>query len=412
MSAVEKANQPPASPASGYTDADRATVARASALIPVLRARARETDAISRLPDATVKDLNDARLMELLTPRRYGGLQTNLATYKAVCAEIGRGCGSAGWVVALTNICNWLAATLYPQQVTDEIFGRPGGVRGCGVLPPRKARVRKVRGGFHIDEGLWGFNSGVYHANLDMLGIPVVDDDGKAVDEGLAIVPMEKVEILDDWDTIGLRGSGSSSVAVHDCFVPSERVASLPAAIQGRYNSQHLRDQPLYRLPFIPFLSLLLAFPQLGAGRGALDVFLEKMKTRGIQYTSYDKQAEAAVTHLQVAEASSKLDAAEAIIDRAIARIEEAALAGPDTMAFNARAKVRSDAGMASQLIWEAVDVLASGSGGSFAASNNLVNRYWRDVRVAGLHGVLCTSTSFELYGRLMCGQEANTPLV
>jgi alkylation response protein AidB-like acyl-CoA dehydrogenase len=412
MSALEQMSASPRGGAVAYPDADQVIVARASALIPALRARAKETDALSKLPGATIKDLNDARLMELLTPRRYGGLQTNVATYKAVCAEIGRGCGSAAWVVALTNICNWLAATLYPQQVTDEIFSRPGGVRGCGVLPPRKAKVRKVKGGFHIDEGLWGFNSGVYHANLDMLGIPVVDDDGKVIDEGLAIVPMERVEILNDWDTIGLRGSGSSSVAVHDCFVPAERVASLPKAIQGIYASQHLHDQQLYRLPFIPFLSILLTFPQLGAGRGALDVFLEKVKTRGIQYTFYDKQAEAPVTHLQVAEASSKLDAAEAVIDRAIERIEDAAGRGGDTMEFNARAKVRSDAGTASQLIWEAVDTLASGSGGSFAASSNLVNRYWRDVRVASLHGVLCTTTSWELYGRLLCGQEANTPLV
>jgi alkylation response protein AidB-like acyl-CoA dehydrogenase len=412
MSALEQSPRFYSSDAAAFGAVDQAVVARATALIPALRARARETDALSKLPDATVKDLNDARLLELLTPRRYGGLQTNIATYKAVCAEVGRGCGSAGWVVALTNICNWLAATLYSQEVTDEIFSRPGGVRGCGVLPPRKAKVRKVPGGMHIDEGLWGFNSGVYHANLDMLGIPVLDDDGKVVDEGLAIVPMEKVEILDDWDTIGLRGSGSSSVTVRDCFVPSERIASLPAAIQGKYASQHLSDQTLYRLPFIPFLSILLAFPQLGAGRGALDVFLEKMQTRGIQYTGYDKQSEAAVTHLQVAEASAKLDAAEAIIDRAIERIEDAAEHGRDYMEFNARAMVRRDAGMASQLIWEAVDGLASGSGGSFASASNLVNRYWRDVRVAGLHGVLCTSTSFELYGRLLCGQEANTPLV
>lgn len=409
MSAVEQISAPER--LSGDGDADRAVVARASALVPALRARARETDALCKLPDATVKDLNDARLLELLTPRRYGGLQTNLATYKAACAEIGRGCGSAGWIVALTNICNWLAATLYPQQVTDEIFSRPGGLRGCGVLPPRRAKVRRVPGGMHIDEGLWGFNSGVYHANLDLLGIPILDDDGKVIDEGLAIVPMEKVEILDDWDTIGLRGSGSSSVAVHDLFVPFERIASLPAAIQGNYAS-HLRDQPLYRLPFVPFLSILLAFPQLGAGRGALDVFLEKAKTRGIQYTSHERQLEATVTHLQVAEASAKLDAAEAVIDRAIERIEDAAQVGRDYMEFNTRAQVRRDAGMASQLIWEAVDALASGSGGSFAASSNLVNRYWRDVRVAGLHGVLCTSTSFELYGRLLSGQEANTPLV
>ena len=106
MSALEQMSASPRGVAAAYPDADQAIVARASALIPALRARAKETDALSKLPDSTIKDLNDARLMELLTPRRYGGLQTNLATYKAVCAEIGRGCGSAGWVVALTNICN------------------------------------------------------------------------------------------------------------------------------------------------------------------------------------------------------------------------------------------------------------------------------------------------------------------
>ena len=91
-----------------------------------------------------------------------------------------------------------------------------------------------------------------------------------------------------------------------------------PARFRVSYGSHYLDDQPLYRLPFVPFSSILLAFPQLGAGRGALDVFLEKMHSRGIQYTSYTKQAEAPVTHLQVAEASAKLDAAEAVIDRAM----------------------------------------------------------------------------------------------
>ena len=114
MNVREQSSPSPAGDVFGQEDADQAPVARATALIPALRARAKETDALCRLPDATVKDLNDARLMELLTPRRYGGLQTDIATYKAVCAEIGRGCGSAAWVVAITNICNWLAATLYP----------------------------------------------------------------------------------------------------------------------------------------------------------------------------------------------------------------------------------------------------------------------------------------------------------
>jgi 3-hydroxy-9,10-secoandrosta-1,3,5(10)-triene-9,17-dione monooxygenase len=43
-----------------------------------------------------------------------------------------------------------------------------------------------------------------------------------------------------------------------------------------------------------------LVFPALGAGRAALELFLEMLPNRGIKYTWYEKQAEATVTHLQV----------------------------------------------------------------------------------------------------------------
>ena len=74
MSALEQTAFASISGAAADGDADPILVARATALIPALRARARETDALSRLPDSTIKDLNNGRLMELLTPRRYGGL--------------------------------------------------------------------------------------------------------------------------------------------------------------------------------------------------------------------------------------------------------------------------------------------------------------------------------------------------
>ena len=120
------------------------------------------------------------------------------------------------------------------------MFGTPGGLRACSVLSSRKARVRSVQSGYIIDEGTWSFNSGVYHANWDLLGIPLVDSAGNVVDQGLAAIPIEQVQILNDWDTIGLRGSGSSSVAVRNLFVPAERVASIQAAITGRYASSSL----------------------------------------------------------------------------------------------------------------------------------------------------------------------------
>jgi 3-hydroxy-9,10-secoandrosta-1,3,5(10)-triene-9,17-dione monooxygenase len=58
----------------------------------------------------------------------------------------------------------------------------------------------------------------------------------------------------------------------------------------------------------VPFLAIMLDFPILGAVRTMLDLLLERLPSRGIQYTWYTKQAEATVTHLQVAEATAKID--------------------------------------------------------------------------------------------------------
>ncbi|MBU9360749.1 acyl-CoA dehydrogenase family protein [Burkholderia multivorans] len=392
-----------------FLDAHRELVSKATALRASLRSSAREVDAAGKLPDSVVKQLDDAGLFQLMTPSQYGGHQTTLRTYMEAVSEIGRGDPSAAWAATLINICSWLMASLYPKNVQEEVFGSNNKVRAAGVISPRKAKTRRVEGGIVVEEGFWGFNSGVYHADYDLLGIPVVDEAGNEIDQGLCIIPTSQITILNDWNTIALRGSGSSSVTVKDVFVPDERIASLSKAIENNYRD---RNEGIYTAAFIPMLAIILVFPALGIAKAAMDVFLEKLPNRGIQYTWYKKQDEAAVTHLQVGEASAKLDAARTIIERAVDEIDANAIAGGAAMPTEQRARIRRDVGYASQLIWEGVDLLATASGGSLAAESNFFNRIWRDARVANLHGVVCTTTNLELYGRIACGKEANTPLV
>lgn len=388
-----------------------ALITRATGLVPTLRSRTREVDELARLPDATVADLDAIGAFDLMIPRQHGGQQTSIRTYMEVVSEIGRGDGSAGWACALINICNWMLATLYPQSVSDPIFASGAKVRTSGVLSPRVAKVKRQPGGILIEEGLWGFNSGVYHAQWDLLGIPIVNEAGETVDQGLALIPIEDVTLLHDWDTIALRGSGSTSVSVKNLFVPDERIASVSKAIVGDYASTHLQGEALYRGAFIPLLAIILIFPALGVAKAALETFLAKLPGRGIQYTWYNQQDEAAVTHLQLGEASAKLDAARLVVERCVDEIDAHAVSGAE-MDVLARARIRRDTGYASQLIWEGVDILATASGGSLAGAGNPFNRLWRDARIANLHGVVCTSTNLELFGRILCGKEANTPLV
>jgi 3-hydroxy-9,10-secoandrosta-1,3,5(10)-triene-9,17-dione monooxygenase len=386
-------------------------VEAAASLVPALRSRNAETSALARLPEATIKDFESARLFDMLVPKLYGGIQCSLGNLMDTIVQIGRGDGSAAWTLGNLSAGIWLAATAYPQHVVDEVFGTGQSFRTAGVFSPLRVKTRPAEGGVVIEDGLWNFNSGIYHAHWDILGIPIFDDAGHQIDLGSALVPVSQVTILHDWDTIGLRGSGSSSVSVKEVFVPNERIALTSKTFREDYASTHLRDEPLYRMPIIPFLVTKLVFPALGMAKAALELFVEHAPRRGIAFTFYEKQDDAAVTHLQVGEASSKIDAAEAVLRRSVYDLDASNAAGT-RMPLEQRIRIRRDAGHASKLLWEAVDLLAGASGGSFAKSGNTMNQLWRDVRVAGLHGGLCPSTSMELFGRILFGKEPNTHLV
>jgi alkylation response protein AidB-like acyl-CoA dehydrogenase len=228
------------------------------------------------------------------------------------------------WVATLVNINNWFISTLFPSEVSELVFAKPG-ARVAAVLQPRSCKARKVSGGFQIEEGVWAFNSGIYHAQWDMVGFPVHEETGGYL--VFALFPKTDVQVLDDWDTIGVRGSGSSSVAVRDVFVPDIRVVRADGAQFGKYKSTQFDHEWLYRASFIALGQIIIAFPALGAGLGALDVFMEQLPRRAIAYSPYMMQREAAVTHLQLGEASAKIDAARTIIAAAADAIERFAKA-------------------------------------------------------------------------------------
>src|SRR5207245_2033428 len=156
---------------------------------------------------------------------------------------------------------------------------------------------------------------------------------------------------------------------------------------------------------------MLLMSPLLCAARPMQELLLERLPSRGSQSTWYTKQAEATITHLQVAEAAAKIDAAQLLLERASDDIDAWARRG-EYMEYMSRARTRLDSGYAARLLFEAADIIIEASGGSFAAASNPLNHYWRDIRIGSLHAFSNPTTNIELYGRLLCGQPANTPLV
>ena len=378
-------------------------VQAARARVPFLRDQQAESDRLGKTPEDTAAKLQAAGVYSLATPRAYGGLETSVTTWMEVITEIGRGDGGVAWGATLVNSCNWIAA-FYPKAVADEIFAKPG-TRLSGVLMPRKAKTRRVEGGILIEEGMWMFNSGVYLADWDLLGIPLVNEAGEVIDHSIAAVPMSEVTILHDWDTIGIRGSGSSSVTVKDVFDPDARLISLPGLCLG-VNDGGFKEDSLYWSAMIPVMAIILVFPALGMGMHMLEEILTSLPGKNIAYTGYTNQMEAPVTHLQIGEASAKIDAAKLIVRKACEDIDEWA-AKHEMMPYMDRARIRRDTGASVKLIWEAVDILAAAGGGSFARRGNVLNRIWQDVRITAMHGMTVPTTNTELFGRLLCGMDS-----
>jgi alkylation response protein AidB-like acyl-CoA dehydrogenase len=382
-------------------------VARARALQPLLREHAAKTDADRRVPTEVIEALGEAGLFKASLPKRYGGYATTLRAMLDVSAAVAEGDGSAGWVVALVNVCNWLAA-LFPERAQQEVFA-DGAPRVTGVLTP-SATSRKVDGGWQVS-GRWYFNSGSWWSTWAVLGVPLTSDGGEVIDQGLVLIPAADLAIEDVWYVTGMRGTASNCLVATDVFVPEHRVLSVPAAIEGSYPTP-FTDEPLFRSAFIPLLTLVLAGPQLGLGRAALDLVIDKAAKKPITYTFFETQAESVAFQLQIADAATKIDVAALLSYRAAADIDDAAARG-DYLDYPARARVRADTGYAVQSVIEALTILMNAHGASGFADTSPLQRIWRDSNTAARHAVVSPAIGYEVYGKALLGvEEKITPLV
>ncbi|MFD1832735.1 acyl-CoA dehydrogenase family protein [Streptomyces desertarenae] len=378
-------------------------VRRATDLVPLLSSKAAWSEENRRLHDDVIEALADAGIFRLRAPRRFGGFEADTRTLVDVSAALARADGAAAWTASVYWIPTWMAC-LFPEGVQEEVFSTEN-VRICGTLSPT-ARATPVDGGITVS-GKWGFISGALHSHWQVVVAVQIGPDGQPAPV-MALVPMSDLQTIDDWHTSGLRGTGSISTVAQDVFVPAERVLPLGAVLQGQHASPANADSPVYRAPLLPVASASSVGTALGLARAAKEEFLERLPGRKITYTAYEHQAEAPLTHHQVAEASLKIDQAGFHAHRLADQVDtKGAENSPWTL--EERVRARADMGAVCRLAKEAVDILADASGGSSIYNNVAIQRIARDVQAVNLHALMHPDTNNELYGRVLCGLEPNT---
>lgn len=385
------------------TDNPQAYLDAVRSVLPSIRGRAREAEDLGRMPEATVRELDEIGVFRGLQPRRWDGLELDPKTFFESIMLIGSACGSAGWVAGVVGVHPWEVALL-PDQAQREIWGENPRTRLSSSYAPT-GQVRRVEGGFVLS-GCWRFSSGVDLCDWAILG-GVPEGEGEPETRAFVVSRADFTVDQESWQVAGLRGTGSKSVQVEDAFVPDYRCHRLADAARGLNPGCELNDGPLYRLPWLNgIFSSGIAAPAIGAATGALESYIEQNRTRVGAYGG-PPVAENPAVHRRLANALAEVDG-ERIRMRATWDDFLAIATSGRRVPLEAELRHRYDTAHAMTKSLAAVlDVFAI-AGGSAMLVTNPLQRFLRDLLAMRNHPMGALEQTATRYARVKLGLPAN----
>ncbi|MEU6478208.1 3-hydroxy-9,10-secoandrosta-1,3,5(10)-triene-9,17-dione monooxygenase oxygenase subunit [Streptomyces sp. NPDC047017] len=372
------------------------------ALAPSLRERAAETEALRRIPETSVKEIEATGFFQLLQPKPFGGRAADPAVFYAAVKEIAKACGSTGWVASVVGVHPWHVA-LFDPLAQQEVWGEDPKTRICSSYAPT-GEATAVDGGFRLS-GRWHFSSGCDHTDWALLGCLVPDADGTPVDMRTFLVPRSQYRVDDVWDTVGLRGTGSNDIVVEDVFVPEHRALSFGPVTALRVPGHTLNPEPLYRLPYAAVFTTTISTPIVGIAEGAYESYVEATARR-IRVSYGQKVAEDPFAQVRIARAASDIDAGWLQLSRNIADLyARAERREPLPMAL--RTRVRRDQVLATERAVAALDLLMENSGGNAMRTGpGPLQRAWRDAHTGRGHAANDPERALVMFGQAALGMD------
>jgi 3-hydroxy-9,10-secoandrosta-1,3,5(10)-triene-9,17-dione monooxygenase len=382
---------------------------RARRLVPKIAARAEQCEQLRRLPDDTERDLHQAGLFRIAQPARVGGADLDVGIFVDVCAEIARVCPSTAWNIGNLASHHWMLG-YFPPETQDELWDVSTDVLIATSLAFPAGRGRKVEGGYEVS-GRWPLSSGVDNSDWNMLGFMLREhEDGPPVDHRFALLHRSEYEIIDNWHAVGLCGTGSKDVATKAMFVPERRSISAWTFNGKPHAGSDVNPSPLFRLPLFSLGPYVLTGVMLGCAQGAYDAVVGAARKRNATTTGQPVNANPTV-QIKVAEASARIDNAEAIMRRACEHAMAVARAGREPEHAD-KVRYRRDAFFSTRLCLEAVDILMgiAGSGGLYTTGT--MQRLFRDAHAANAHAMFSPDIQGAIFGQHALGTAGPPPLM
>jgi alkylation response protein AidB-like acyl-CoA dehydrogenase len=351
--------------------------------------------------------MREAGLFRLFTPRALGGLEVDPVTFARVAEEIASHDDAAGWALQAGNTGAWWVSRCSEAGVAELFADGPDLLMAASFMPPHPATA--VPGGYRL-AGRGALASTVHDSPWVMMtGMVIEGGQPRMTPAGPALVALimrtGEVEIVDTWQSLGMRGTDSNDVVADGVFVPESR--SYPLTPQ--FTPTRHFEGPLYRIPAIASTTLVVAPVALAIARGAIDELLAVADRRTPLGAMKTMRHRAAVQGA-LAEAEATLRATRLLFYDTIDTMWRALLGGA-ALTLEQRADVLLAGTHAVQASARVVELAhrMCGTRGIYARSR--LERLLRDAETVRHHGLACEAR-METVGQVYLGVEPDFPFV
>ena len=380
-------------------DEERAMLDCARALVPLLADRAPAAAAARQLPAETIADYHAAGILRILQPRRFGGQQRRFSLFSRIVEELTYGCASSAWVYAVLAEHQWIIAQ-YPEQAQIDVWGDDPEAVASSSLAPRAA-ARRITGDWRLS-GRYSFSSGCDYAQWAILGA-FLGEMGDPRHIAYLLVPLAEVEIVDDWRVLGLAGTGSKSLVLHDVFIPEHRCVMVSDLFAGTPPGALVHpDYPVLRAPRGFLVSYSLPPVAIALGRRALDIACAALAGRVSHGVT--KVAESEVAQMAIGEAAAAIDVATVLLHTGRESSTAAVSSGRRITGAEAL-RARRDMTFAQHQVGWALERLCELSGARWLYDTDPLQEIRRDVMTILTHHAASRQAAMVPYGRMLLGQ-------
>ena len=360
---------------------------------------AQEAEKNATISENVVNLIKETQISRMMLPKKYGGPQVDFNIFSKIIRKVAYYNISAAWLTYFYPLHNTLPSFL-SQKGMDEIANDGGLI--CDVFAP-VGKAERDGDGYRIS-GTWNFASGVLYSSWIGLGLVMEFPDSTEPEFCMPVLRTSEVEVLNNWDTLGLRGSGSNTVIADNVYVPIERILRIDQTLVGLRRTpeeDYDKDYPFYHKPF--FSAFYIGFPNmaLGGAERLLKEFKERTEKRTRIFQGGVSEKQSSRGQKVLAELTMKYQAADGLMEKYIRLLENHEQAiGPGEFAAIRATIIKLCAEIAHKVL--------STLGGNAVSKGDIVELFTRDILTIETHMTSLYEDAMDAYGQNLFGYSTN----